>query len=352
MANYKRLVLYMYEYDQDIKKGSLGYSRVESKNGQCKITIHITKTNWSNRKFQVYMFQRDPLAYGFICLGDIVLSGGTGELKIRTNQNDIMGSGNTLDNFSGILITDTSSTYIAGDWDEKGFAYRFIRQLENRDSMSKRDGDIELTENKNESMKQHPTIGAESVAKEKYSVERDIKIEVVTQNEIEKMDNSIDNVIPPVDEVLEVNETSTQKKEEESESINTVHTEDSNKSQTDIKILSDMVGEDIYKEEREEKTLSRDDWQEQFSKSLEAALTVAGWDNKRGAETNCTDEEEGILYRNMGYQENRNCRKPCRDILESAGFNPCAQNIMMKFPNLKTLIRSSLYLVTTMALDL
>ena len=53
MSNYKRLVSYMYNYENGIKRNNVGYARVESKKGQCKVTIRITAPSIEDENLNV-----------------------------------------------------------------------------------------------------------------------------------------------------------------------------------------------------------------------------------------------------------------------------------------------------------
>lgn len=119
MADYKRMVSYMYQYENGVKKKNVGYARVESKNGQCKITLHMQLIGQLDSIFPVYLIQRDNEEMNLIYLGDSVLKSQIMDSKLFAEEADIMGSGYKLSNMGGILLFLSESVFYATEWDDK-----------------------------------------------------------------------------------------------------------------------------------------------------------------------------------------------------------------------------------------
>lgn len=119
MADYKRLVSYMYRYENNTKCNNIGYARIETRNGQCKITIHIKALHYSSLPIHAYMYLWVRGKMICISMGVIEIRNGIGDFKVVTNVNDLMESGFRLDEMSGILIYVSESTFYGTEWDDQ-----------------------------------------------------------------------------------------------------------------------------------------------------------------------------------------------------------------------------------------
>lgn len=119
MTDYKRMVSYMYQYENGIKKKNVGYVRVEIKNGQCKFTIHMQLLGQSDSIFPTYLIHRDDSGVDLIYLGDSILKMQLMDSRMIADEADIMGSGYSLDQMSGVLIFMNNNIFFATVWDDK-----------------------------------------------------------------------------------------------------------------------------------------------------------------------------------------------------------------------------------------
>jgi len=119
VADYKRMVSYMYQYEGGVKKKNIGYARVESKNGQCKVTLHMQLLGQLDSIFPVYLIQRDNNEMNLIYLGDAVLKSQLMDSKITTEEVNVMSSGYNFSDIGGILIFLNENIFFATEWDDK-----------------------------------------------------------------------------------------------------------------------------------------------------------------------------------------------------------------------------------------
>lgn len=119
MADYKRMVSYMYQYENGIKRKNVGYVRVEARNGQCKFTIHMQLLGQSDSIFPTYLIHRDGSGIDLIYLGDSILKMQLMDSKFITDENNIMESGHSLKEMSGVLIFMNNNIFFATVWDDK-----------------------------------------------------------------------------------------------------------------------------------------------------------------------------------------------------------------------------------------
>ena len=119
MADYKRMVSYMYQYDNGAKKKNVGYARVEAKNGECKITLHMQLLGLLDSIFPIYMIQRRKGDMELVYVGEAVLKNQIIDSRLSTKEASIMNSGYSLSDMGGILLFLNNSVFYATEWDDK-----------------------------------------------------------------------------------------------------------------------------------------------------------------------------------------------------------------------------------------
>lgn len=140
LADYKRLVSYLYQYKNDVKRNNIGYARIESHSAQCKIVIHITMPEWENKLLKVYMFHRNGTKYRFAYLGNLLIKDGIAELKLKTDRSNIMNSELDIEDMCGIVIYDNSVDFLATEWDNRPIMSQIIDDIEYPETMVMKDG--------------------------------------------------------------------------------------------------------------------------------------------------------------------------------------------------------------------
>ncbi|QHQ60362.1 hypothetical protein Ana3638_05900 [Anaerocolumna sedimenticola] len=130
MPDYKRLVSYMYNYDDGIKKNNVGYARVEARNGQCKCTLHIAAPSLNDKQLKVYIFKRRKDGLEGILLGTLQVKNGAGDYKTVTDSVHIMNSSYGLDDMGGIVLYLTERKYFATSWDDAPITMELVAGIE------------------------------------------------------------------------------------------------------------------------------------------------------------------------------------------------------------------------------
>lgn len=113
------MVSYMYQYENGVKRKNVGYARVEAKNGQCKITLHMQLLGQLDSIFPTYLIQRDGNNLDLIYLGDTVLKNQVMDSKLIANEANIMDSGHSLSEMGGMLLFLNDNVFFATEWDDK-----------------------------------------------------------------------------------------------------------------------------------------------------------------------------------------------------------------------------------------
>ncbi len=119
LADYKRMVSYMYQYENGVKKKNVGYARIEAKNGQCKITLHMQLLGQIDSIFPTYLIQRDEKGLELIYLGDTILKNQVMDSKLNAEENNIMNTGHRLSEMGGLLLFMHDNIFFATEWDDK-----------------------------------------------------------------------------------------------------------------------------------------------------------------------------------------------------------------------------------------
>ncbi len=119
MADYKRFVSYMYEYENGEKKRNVGYARVETRNGECKLTLHMQLQGLLEGIFPTYLINRPKEEMNLVYIGDCVVKNQVMDSRIRVKENNIMDSGHRFADMGGVLFFLKSDVFYATQWDDK-----------------------------------------------------------------------------------------------------------------------------------------------------------------------------------------------------------------------------------------
>ncbi len=100
MANYRRLISYIYEYEDGVKGNNTGFAKLESRSGQCKIQVNVKKVYMGNQDYVVYLLAES----GEVPLGKIFLRNGAGDFRGMVSSGNVAGSGLPLESFYGLTL--------------------------------------------------------------------------------------------------------------------------------------------------------------------------------------------------------------------------------------------------------
>lgn len=201
MADYKRMVSYMYQYEKGLKRKNVGYARVELRSGQIKITLHMQLLGQLDSIFPTYLIQRDEIGMELIYLGDSILKSQLLDSKLIADEGNIMGSEHNFSEIGGILLFLNEDIFYATEWDDKPIIAKEVMEAMRPKSQKPND------------KKEMSDLGAEEKVKDNaeeklLGEEKSFKEEVIIseaddqKNEIEVTDNSIISGNPIEDEYL------------------------------------------------------------------------------------------------------------------------------------------------------
>ena len=119
MAEYRRFVAYIYEYVNGIKGENAGFVKVESRNGICRIQLHLQSVPKEETSLQVDGFVRTQNHVGVILLGICRVNGNIAEFKGNTPHRNFGNSDYTLDQIAGMFLEGENGSVFATAWDNE-----------------------------------------------------------------------------------------------------------------------------------------------------------------------------------------------------------------------------------------
>lgn len=120
MADYRRFISYMYLYENGRKTGNSGFVRVESRNDQCRVHIHMTGIYGpEDASYQIYMLIRESGGYIGIAVGHLEMQQQAGERDILTGSSHLMGTDYELGRVSGMVVLSSDGRLYGTRWDDE-----------------------------------------------------------------------------------------------------------------------------------------------------------------------------------------------------------------------------------------
>ena len=107
MSNYQRLISYIYAYEGGTKGKNIGFVKLDTRGGQCRIMVSVKRIYIGGNPIGVYLLTGD----GEVKIGTLFARNGAGEFRTFVNVQDVEGSGHVLEDFYGLTIHDTESAW-------------------------------------------------------------------------------------------------------------------------------------------------------------------------------------------------------------------------------------------------
>ena len=100
MAEFRRLISYIYEYEGQVKGKNVGFVKLEARNGMCRLNVNVKKLYMGNSDMGVYLLTGRQEIF----LGNIFLRNGCGEFRTIVQVADVQESGETMDECYGLTL--------------------------------------------------------------------------------------------------------------------------------------------------------------------------------------------------------------------------------------------------------
>ncbi len=165
MPDYRRLVSYIYNYEDGKKRNNVGYARIEARNGLCKCTLHITAPSLNDKQLKVYFFRRDNGGLDGIQIGTMSIRSGAGDLKVQTNSDRIMNSPYSIEHMGGMVLYLSDSKFFATEWDDQPINMEVVSTLGKKETVKAAEKEPELVKNEKK-----PELAEANTNKEKEDV--------------------------------------------------------------------------------------------------------------------------------------------------------------------------------------
>lgn len=185
MSNYQRLISYMYAYEGGIKGKNIGFAKLETKGGQCRISVSLKRIPIAGNPKGVYLLSDNTE----LRIGTLLLRNGTGEFRTAVNISDVEGSGYSLKQCYGLTIHETESAWrcYTTIWED---AVAHAAELESEKAFSeseeqKAESQQEEVQQEEAEQKEVPQIEAEQEEEQKAE-EAQIEAPELEENEIWK----------------------------------------------------------------------------------------------------------------------------------------------------------------------
>ena len=107
MVNYRRLISYIYAYEGEVKGKNIGFVKLESRNGQCRLSISVKKVYVGSSDLGVYLLS----AGEEIGLGTIFIRGGAGEFRASVSVENVADSGIPMEACYGLSIHEPGDSW-------------------------------------------------------------------------------------------------------------------------------------------------------------------------------------------------------------------------------------------------
>ena len=107
MANYRRLISYIYAYEGETKGRNIGFVKLESRNGQCRLSISVKKVYVGGSDLGVYLLSPGKE----IGLGTIFIRGGAGEFRATVPVENVADSGIGMEACYGLSIHEPADSW-------------------------------------------------------------------------------------------------------------------------------------------------------------------------------------------------------------------------------------------------
>lgn len=121
MSEFHRMVTYLYLYEGNMKTRNVGYAKIEKRDAQCRVEIHMKNTGLIDNNVPVYFYTQNDGGFPGILLGSINLVRGAGDFKELLDSANLVNSNYSISNIKGIFLPISDHEMILSQWDDDSF---------------------------------------------------------------------------------------------------------------------------------------------------------------------------------------------------------------------------------------
>lgn len=115
MSEFHRMITYLYLYEGNRKTHNVGYAKIEKRQAQCRVEIHMKNTGINKSNIPVYFYTQNNNEFPGILLGSMNFTRGTGDFKELLDFADIAP-------VKGIFLPVSDTEMILSQWDDDTFS--------------------------------------------------------------------------------------------------------------------------------------------------------------------------------------------------------------------------------------
>ncbi|MFR8351584.1 MAG: hypothetical protein ACLVB1_01675 [Blautia obeum] len=120
MAEYRRFVAYVYEYQKEKKGSNCGFVKIEVRGEICRIELHLQCPGlMPESTCSVYGFVRNRGLLDGILLGGCVTGEGKVECILEISAGNMGDSGKSLDEMGGMIFVTEQGGFFGTEWDDQ-----------------------------------------------------------------------------------------------------------------------------------------------------------------------------------------------------------------------------------------
>ena len=121
MSEFRRMITYLYLYEQGAKRHNVGFAKIEKRGKSCLVEIHMKNTGHSTPSIPVYFYARNNQRLPGILIGSMGLSRGNGDFKAVLEEEPFAGTIYGLEDIKGIFLPLSDEVMFVSQWDDNEF---------------------------------------------------------------------------------------------------------------------------------------------------------------------------------------------------------------------------------------
>ena len=137
MSEFHRMITYLYLYEHGTKRHNTGFAKIEKRDGQCLIEIHLKNTGHNIPSAPVYFYTKNGQKHPGILVGTIGLFRGNGDFKSILKGDAFTGSNYSFQDVKGIFIPLSEEIMFVSQWDDNEFVRENFVEPETKVSANK-----------------------------------------------------------------------------------------------------------------------------------------------------------------------------------------------------------------------
>ncbi len=166
MTNYKRIVSYLYRYENEEKTDNVGYVRVELRDKQCRVFVGIRDYKMpTDSKYKLCMYSNNDEG---IFVENLYTKNGMEELKLTTDPQNVFGSKRSVSDIEGVFLYRNGEVIYLSQWTDRPVDFNNLMSIEEDIDQYKnekilveaepKEDLLKVTENKEEKNEQESSI--------------------------------------------------------------------------------------------------------------------------------------------------------------------------------------------------